>query len=113
MMHDDASQKTSIAYFQLFQVLRILDGMVKETLDDFRNWHSKVVSTMEGHSQTFDNGHLEGVVEEWGKWGERLEARLSGIRRRIADERADVQSLSDNVSFSHQNSFERVLSSAE
>jgi hypothetical protein len=97
MMYDDASQNTSTAYFKLFQVLRTLEGMVKETLADFRNWHFKVVKTLEGPSLEFEQAHLEATLREWRDLGGRLEARLGGIRQRIAEERADVQSLSDNV----------------
>ncbi|KAH8745884.1 hypothetical protein F5883DRAFT_586129 [Diaporthe sp. PMI_573] len=97
MMYDDASQNTSTAYFKLFQVLRTLEGMVKETLADFRDWHFKVVTTLDGPSHAFEERQLQAAVGEWRVLGENLKARLGEIRQKIAEKRADVQSLSDNV----------------
>lgn len=101
MMTDDALLNISATYFKLSQTLRTLESMVKETMADFRDWHSKVATTMNGPSHSFENSHLEGTVGEWRVWGKRLEERFGEIRQKFADKRADVQSLSDNVRSDH------------
>jgi hypothetical protein len=68
LMCDHPDLHISKTYFNIFQLLRTFSSMIRETHNDFRDWHFKVLAT-------FRNRHEE----------ERLQAENPILKRKIQE----------------------------
>lgn len=102
LMIDDTLYGKATAFFKMFQLLRICDAMVQETLEDFECWHNNIKTTFAGNlalkGLAFKRRHVENFENIWERHGDLIKREIQRVQSRVKEQRDDVQSLSDNVS---------------